>query len=204
MVTVEAGIVIGSRLNGTIVVENRTSWCAHSFTPYFTQLDARPPNSSSYFHFRIRPNAILSIINVGSGTTGTSLIFQVLCAGYKLNSAHWTDHCIIPADVYTTSPALLNNTHSDRTGSKSTAIAAVSTAVPSDWFSWFKMIDSCVVKKSRETQCTSQAMLETIKQNLIWAVERMHTLSDYPYSNFLPELLALSPHVQVALSPYLT
>ena len=36
-----------------------------------------------------------------------------------------------------------------------------------------------------------------IEENLLWAVDNMNTLSDYPWSNFLPEILALVPDVKV-------
>ena len=66
-----------------------------------------------------------------------------------------------------------------------------------DHANWFKFIDTCIQQQARTTECSSARTLELIEENLVWAVDHMHTLSDYPYSNFLPELLALAPNATV-------
>ena len=185
---VSAGLEVGTYINNTITVTNKNSWCVNSFHPHLPRL---PLNHSSYFHFTKRPNTMLSIVNVGSGTTGTSLIFQIFCAGFHLISAHWSDRCLPSLALHSTNLPPTLRIHQNN------SIDSLVELIQSNYFSWFKIMDTCIVHSSHEKQCTSHAMLELIKQSLLWAADHMHTLSDYPYSNFLPELLALSPQMMV-------
>ena len=186
--TVYARLEDGTFVNNTITVTNKNSWCINSFHPHLPML---PLNRSSYFHFTQRPTTMLSIVNVGSGTTGTSLIFQIFCAGFHLISAHWSDRCLPSLALHSTNLPPTLRIHQNN------SIDSLVELIQSNYFSWFKIMDTCIVQNSHETQCTSQAMLALIKQSLLWAADHMHTLSDYPYSNFLPELLALSPDMMV-------
>ena len=183
-----AGLEVGTFVNNAIIVTNKNSWCINSFHPH---LPIQPLNRTSYFRFTKRPNTMLSIVNVGSGTTGTSLIFQIFCAGFNLISAHWSDRCLPSLALHSTNLPPTLRIHQNN------SIDSLVELIQSNYFSWFKIMDTCIVQKLKEKQCTSQAMLELIKQSLLWASDHMHTLSDYPYSNFLPELLALSPDMIV-------
>ena len=187
---VYAGLEVGTFVNNTIIVTKKNSWCINSFHPHLPQL---PLNRTSYFHFTKRPTTMLSVVNVGSGTTGTSLIFQIFCSGFHLISAHWSDRCLPSLALH--SPNLPPTL---RIHQNNNSIDRLVELIQSNYFSWFKIMDTCIVYNSHEKQCTSQAMLELIKQRLLWAADHMHTLSDYPYSNFLPELLALSPNMMVS------
>ena len=143
---------------------NSSSRCARAFAPpAAAALTARQERFRPLLAVAARPAPLLSVVNVGSGTTGTSLVFHVFCAGYRWKSTHWSMSC---------------NADNDRAN-------------------WFKFIDNCIQQQSRTVECSSARTLEVIEENLVWAVDHMHTLSDYPYSNFLPELLALAPNVTV-------
>ena len=80
--------------NGSIVVTNSQSLCANAFLPITSTTNHNHQiTKPSYFNFTARPNSPLSIVNVGAGTTGTSLIFQIFCAGFDLSSIHWGLNC---------------------------------------------------------------------------------------------------------------
>ena len=71
--------------DGSIVVTNSKSLCANAFLPPNQVKTISSSNNTqffvkpfSFFNFTAHPNAPLSIVNVGAGTTGTSLIFQVI------------------------------------------------------------------------------------------------------------------------------
>ena len=81
--------------DGSIAVTNSHSLCANAFLPPMSskQSTFNRHNLPIFFNFTTRPNSPLSIVNVGAGTTGTSLIFQIFCAGFDLSSIHWGLNC---------------------------------------------------------------------------------------------------------------
>ena len=80
--------------NGSIVATNSQSLCANAFLPITSTINHNHQIiKPSYFNFTTRPNSPLSSVNVGAGPTGTSLIFQIFCAGFDLSSIHWGLNC---------------------------------------------------------------------------------------------------------------
>ena len=84
--------------DGSISVAYSRSLCANAFLPSSSKKAASNHHNHisklpMFFNFTDRPNSPLSIVNVGAGTTGTSLIFQIFCAGFDLSSIHWGLNC---------------------------------------------------------------------------------------------------------------
>lgn len=197
--------------DGNIVVTNSQSLCAHAFVP----MSSKQPtiNQPSFFNFTARSNSPLSIVNVGAGTTGTSLIFQIFCAGFDLSSIHWGLNCHAGKRNYNWFKFFDQciETRSKEAGCRSSHALGRIRLSSTPFVPFLMTFDSSscllsflpvpLIPLLPPLLCPSLPLMHTnvaaIEENLLWAVDNMNTLSDYPWSNFLPEILALVPDVKV-------
>jgi hypothetical protein len=116
---------------------------------------------------------LLSVVNSGSGTTGTHAFFDSMCQ-YDYKGVHFRLSCNYPADV------------PKKTIAKRQALEQ-----------WHVMITQCVLSFSQKKSCQSQRMLNKLKIALVDALSVIEFITDSPTDVIFSELIAIAPKIQV-------
>lgn len=130
--------------------------------------------SSLHTHLDARPapDVTLRLINAGLGTTATHAIHQALCRS-GISSVHWDDHCHLEGDAL--------QRHRD--------VIAV-----------YEQVKSCANRtlERMDPRCSVRRVRHQLRKALVaFASSGVAAASDSPYTDLIPELLAMKPGMKV-------
>ena len=120
---------------------------------------------------------IFSVVNCGSGTTGTHSIYDAMC-DHKYKSVHFRLSCNYDSE-------------SDYVLQKRQALEM-----------WHVMLTRCVLSSSRKNHCRSDTILKKLRSALLDALPVINFITDSPTDVIFPEIAAIYPETVRVICTY--
>ena len=127
------------------------------------------------------PAVLLSVVNSGSGTTGTHSVYDSMCA-LKYKGVHFRLSCNNPDDP---------QSQSAESKSKRQALEQ-----------WHVMLTQCVLSSSQQQHCLSPTVLNKLRRALRDAFSVIEFFTDSPTDVIFPEIIALAPATIKVIGTY--